>query len=134
MGRRRTPSPNTVVVPPEGPATGEPSFGPVTWYESIDEDGEAQNPVTEFRRGTTQLIAVYEYENMEDGMNWGHTWLLDGEVWADWSEDYEWQAGQSGEKITYIYYRDGSPLESGEWEVQLFVEGEMLQSATTHIR
>jgi len=125
---------NLKLYVPEGPATGEPSFGPVTWYESIDEDGEAQNPVTEFRRGTTQLIAVYEYENMEDGMNWGHTWLLDGEVWADWSEDYEWQAGQSGEKITYIYYRDGSPLESGEWEVQLFVEGEMLQSATTHIR
>lgn len=125
---------NLKVYVPEGPPSGEPSFGPVTWYESIDEDGEAQNPVTEYPRGTTQLIAVYDYENMEDGMNWGHTWLVDGEVWADWSEEYEWQAGQSGEKVTYIYYQDGSPLESGEWEVQLYIEGELVQSATTRIR
>jgi hypothetical protein len=125
---------NLKLYVPEGPATGEPTFGPITWYESIGEDGEAQNPVTEYRRGTTQLIAVYEYENMEDGMNWGHTWLLDGGVWADWSDDYEWQLGQSGEKITYIYYRDGSPLESGEWEVQLYIEGQLVQSATTRIR
>jgi hypothetical protein len=125
---------NLKLYVPEGPATGEPSFGPVTWYESIDENGEAQNPVTEYRRGTTQLIAGWKYENMEDGMQWGYTWLLDGQVWADWSDDYEWQGGQSGEWRSYIYYRDGSPLESGEWEVQLYVEGKMVQSATTRIR
>jgi hypothetical protein len=118
----------------EGPATGEPSFGPFTWYESLDEDGQPQNPVSEYRRGTRQLIAGWEYENMEVGMEWGNIWLLDGEVFADWSDEYQWDGGQSGKKMSYIYYRDGSPLESGEWELQLYIEGEMLQSGTTRIR
>jgi hypothetical protein len=71
---------------------------------------------------------------MEDGMEWGYTWLLDGEVWADWSDDYQWRGGGSGGWRANIYYQDGSPLESGEWEVQLYVKGELLQSATTRIR
>ena len=119
---------------PEGPATGEPTFGSITWYESIDEDGAPQNPVTEYRRGATQLIAGWEFENMEDGMEWGYTWLLNGEVWGDWRDDYEWEGGVSGQHASWIYYQDGSPLESGEWEVQLYVEGELMQSATTRIR
>ncbi|HJX39438.1 MAG TPA: family 16 glycoside hydrolase [Anaerolineae bacterium] len=125
---------NLKLYVPEGPPTGEPTFGPITWYESIDEDGEAQNPVTEYPRGTTQLIAGWEYENMEDGVEWGYNWLLDGEIWGDWSDDYEWRGGESGEWRANIYYQDGSPLESGEWEVQLYVEGELKQSATARIR
>jgi hypothetical protein len=123
---------NLKLYVPQGPPTGEPTFGPITWYETIGADGEAQNPVTEYPRGTTQLIALWEYENMEDGLEWGNTWLLDGEVWGDW--DYEWQGGQSGEWRSSISYTEGSPLESGEWEVQLYIEGELIQSATTRIR
>jgi hypothetical protein len=123
---------NLKVYVPEGPPTGEPYFGPVTWYETIGANGEAQNPVTEYPRGTTRIIARWEYDNMEAGLEWGNTWLLDGEVFGDW--DYEWQGGQSGAWLSSISYTRGDPLESGDWEVQLYIEGELVQSATTRIR
>jgi len=119
---------------PTGPATGEQAFGPITWYRYLGEDGEWQDPVTEYPAGATILIAVWDYENMEDGLKWGDVWLYEGDVVLDSRDEYEWAGGQTGSEATWIYYEGGTPLPSGEYEVRLYIEGELMRSASTRVR
>ncbi|MGB9300793.1 MAG: family 16 glycoside hydrolase [Anaerolineae bacterium] len=125
---------NLKVYVPEGPPTGEPTIGPITWYESMDEDGEVQGPVTEYPRGSTMIIANWEYDNMEEGLEWGYIWLYEGDVIVDKPDYDEWTGGQSGDWTNYLYGGDGGALDSGDYEVELYLAGEEVQSATTRIR
>jgi hypothetical protein len=118
----------------EGPPTGEPTFGPVTWYEYIDEDGNVEDPVTEYPRGSSMVIANWEFANMEDGLEWGYVWLYEGDVIVDKPDYYEWTAGQDGTWTTYLYTTEGTALDSGEYEIELYLEGEKVQSATARVR
>jgi S1-C subfamily serine protease len=106
-------------------------FGPVVFGDALDEDGNAANPNTEFEDPTFELYAVWEYEGMEDGLDWNLQWLLDGEVIID--QDEQWAGGESGTWSTYLYMQDGAPLPVGEYEIQLSIQGEPVQTAIATI-
>jgi hypothetical protein len=125
---------NLKLYVPEGPPTGEPTIGPITWYESMDEDGQVENPVSEYPRGTTEIIANWGFDNMEQGLEWGYVWLYEGEVLVDKPNYGEWAFGQSGTHTNSLYGGDGNALDSGDYEIELYLEGEEVQSATTRIR
>jgi len=120
-------------VVPE-PATGEPAFGPVTWYRYVGEDGLWHDPVTEYPSGTTMLIGVWDYENMEDGLTWGEVWSYEGEVVIDERDWWEWKGGQAGSESSSLSYTAGRPLPSGDYEWRLYVDYELMQTASTRIR
>jgi len=125
---------NLRIYVPQRPVTGVPSIGPVTWYTYVGEDGEWHDPVTEYPSGTTMLIGVWDYENMEDGLTWGEVWSYEGDVVLDEREEYEWEAGQTGSEAVWLYFQNGNPLASGRYEVGVYVEGELMQTASTRIR
>jgi hypothetical protein len=125
---------NLKVYEPAGPVTGEPTFGPITWYRSLDEDGYPEEPITEYRRGTTQIIAGWDHENMQEGLEWGYIWYFDGEVVLDRGDELEWEGSEAGSWWTSIYYTSGNPLDSGDYEVELYIEGDLIQSASVRVR
>jgi len=125
---------NLKMYVPRGPVTGAPSIGPVTWYRYVGEDGEWHDPVTEYPSGTTMLIGVWDHDNMEDGLTWGEVWSYEGDVVIDERDWYEWAGGQAGSKSSSLSYTDGGPLPSGDYELKLYVEDELMQTASTRIR
>lgn len=106
-------------------------FGPITFGDGQDENGQATNPGTEFPDPTFELYGVWEYEGMNDGVSWNVQWLLDGELIVD--QDGIWEGGESGTWSAYLYMTDGSPLPVGEYELQLSIEGTPVQTATATI-
>jgi hypothetical protein len=106
-------------------------FGPITFGDGQDENGEPTNPGTEFPDPTFELYAVWPYEGMSDGLNWNLTWLLDDEVIID--QDQQWEGGASGTWSSYLYMQNGEPLPVGKYEVQLSIQGTVVQTATATI-
>jgi len=112
-------------------AGGGPPFGPITFAEGVDRQGNPVNPGTIFERGLSELYAFFDWQGMQDGWTWTRRWSLDGEVVAE-GED-AWEGGESGEDFwVKIYTRRGS-LPEGEYQLDLLVEGELVRSGTCEI-
>ena len=110
---------------------GDERFGPITFSSGLDEDGNPIDPATEFETGTSELYGVWDYQGMTNDLNWNVTWLLNDEVVVN--EDDQWQGDESGSWSTYLYMSNGVPLPTGKYELQLSIEGTVVQTATTTI-
>lgn len=106
-------------------------FGPITFGDGQDEEGKPTNPGTTFPDPTFELYAFWDYEGMSDGLDWNVQWILDGEVIVD--QNGVWDGGESGNWSSYLYMDDGSPLPVGEYEAQLSIEGNVVQTAKATI-
>ncbi len=105
-------------------------FGPITFAEGIDRRGNPVRPGTTFKSGIKELYAFFDYQGMQDGWEWGWQWSIDGEPLK--LQNRTWQDGESGQN-EWIRLRSDDALPEGEYQLDLFVEGEMVQSGTCTI-
>jgi hypothetical protein len=102
-------------------------FGPLAFAEGVDRTGKPVNPGTSFRNGISELYAFFDYRGMQDGWEWTRRWSVDGEVATE--TDDAWADGESGEGFWVRLYSDEA-LPDGEYQLDLLVEGEPVQSGT----
>ncbi|HSJ52897.1 MAG TPA: trypsin-like peptidase domain-containing protein [Anaerolineae bacterium] len=115
--------------------TGEPGspgsgarFEPILFAEGIDRRGNPVGVAASFRSGLEELHAFAEYTAMNDGMSVVVNWYLDGEMVVEWP--FNWDSGETGMWHDSLFSRSG-PLPDGEYGVELVVEGQVLQQAST---
>lgn len=124
-----TPVPPTPTPVPATPTKEAPAFDPIIFAEGVTEDGDPVNPATTFPAGIKEVYAIWDYRGMSDGMRWGRKWYLDG------AEDVvktgqAWDEGEHGRTWLYLYATGGGPLDSGNYRLELYIEGQLVQSAT----
>jgi len=110
---------------------GTSAFGPITFASGIDANDQPLNPGTRFPSGLEELYVFWEYTGMRDGMAWEERWLLDREELARFEATWQW--GESGLFRDRIYRESGRPLDDGTYTLELYVEGELVQSGTAVI-
>lgn len=78
-----------------------------------------------FPLGTREIYAVWHYENMQPGMVINRTWTVNGEVWIEreeeWDYDHYGQSGWLGD-ISVFDHVDGLP--AGDWQLTVTIDGE----------
>jgi len=112
-------------------ATSEPTFGVITFAMGVSEDEQPINPMTEFPKGVTKILGVFEFQGMSDGWRWSSIFFRNGEEYA--SASWEWDHGANGITFADLYYPDGKSLESGNYELKLFVGDKLMQSGKFRI-
>ncbi len=107
------------------------AIGPILFAAGIDDEGEPVDPGETFSSGTDELHFFVEYNGMQDGLSFDERWLFDGEELL--TVNVTWDQGDRGTFSDYIYRKNGEPLWEGEYTLELYLEGELVQSATTTI-
>ncbi len=103
-----------------------PAIGPFTFAQEVDENDNCLNPTTTFPPGTTKVYTCFSYAGMQDGMAARMVWLRDGETYRQESATWEW--GPEGNLWWWVGAEEG--LDPGQYEAQLYVEGQFMQSDT----
>jgi tetratricopeptide (TPR) repeat protein len=119
---------------------GQPSSSPLTAKISpfqfgnavLDSDGNPTGEVKtaeEFAYGTQEVLVVFDYEDMKDGQETIIKVFIDGEEDPSWRLIAPWELGASGtaQKPLSLSYSDTFVLASGEYEVDMFVDGQLAQ-------
>ena len=92
----------------------------------IDENYEAVNPRNLFGEGFFTVYATFAYEDMADGMAWAWVWRYNGEVIDGGNE--LWAYGDDGPGYIYLSPEEG--FQNGEYELDVWVNGELLTSSS----
>ncbi len=107
------------------------AIGPITFAAGVDAQGNAVNPGTTFPTGLVELHFLCTYAGMQDGMNFDEKWILNGEELITFNS--VWEEGTSGTFHDYIYRTSGEPLSDGQYTLELYVEGQLAQTATATV-
>ena len=117
--------------PPSGPLTA--TISPFQFGEAVlDADGNPTDevaPAEEFAYGTQEVLVDFDYAGMTDGQETIIKVFIDGEEDPSWRMITPWELGASGtaQKPLSLSYSDTFVLASGEYEVDLFVDGQLAQ-------
>jgi hypothetical protein len=93
-------------------------FSPLSFGRGVDNDYRPINPGTVFRNPIRQIVAVYSYDRMQDGVQWTVLWYRDGELVH--YETATWGAGTGGYGVVRFEPGESAWL-PGNYEVQMFV-------------
>ncbi len=105
-------------------------FGPITFAEGVDKNDKPVKPGTAFESGLAALYAFFDYQGMQDGMEWTRRWYLDGEVVVD--VDDTWDGGDEGNWWVGINNKPNA-LPDGTYQLELLVQGNVVQEGTCTI-
>jgi S1-C subfamily serine protease len=113
------------------PTTTTGDAGGAVWSEftfatGVDSNYNPIGAADAFESGVSEVYAVYQYEDMEDGQAWLRTWYLDGE--AVLSQDETWDGGENGSGWLNIYNNGGLP--DAAYDLVVWVEGEKVQEGS----
>ena len=108
-------------------AAVSPIIGPFAFAEAVDENNNCINLATSFASGTPQVYTCFDYADMQDGMAVGMIWLRDGEIYKEDRDTWRWD--EEGGLWWRLGPKEGG-LDPGDYEVQLYVEGQLAQSGT----
>jgi tetratricopeptide (TPR) repeat protein len=96
-----------------------------------DEQGNLTNVETaeEFPAGTQEVLVLFDYEGLRDGQEAIVKVYIDGEEDPSWRVIMPWEMGAAGSAQIplSVAYSDTFVLSSGEYEVDLFVDGQLAQ-------
>jgi len=101
------------------------AIGPIIFASGVDAQGNPVNPSTSFPSGLSELYFFCEYAGMQDGMSFDEKWLINGEELVTFN--IVWEMGASGTYYDSIYRTSGEPLLDGEYALELYVEGQLVQ-------
>lgn len=105
-------------------------FGPITFAEGVDRQGNPVDAGSEFESGISELYAFFDYSGMQDNWEWTRRWSIDGEIVVD--ADEIWSSGESGEDFWVSIY-SSDVLPDGEYQLELLLEGQVVQVGTCRI-
>jgi hypothetical protein len=135
-----TPSPRpssttaaTSVPPSPTPTRGPIEFDPIVFARELDAEGYPIMPSTTFPAGTTVVNSVFAFRGMYPGLELQAIWYKDGQQYSSFT--YTWRIPQErGHWGLYLGGQDEGPLPSGNYRLDLYVEGRLLQSGTFTIQ
>jgi len=108
----------TVPTPDVGPLP--PLF--IGVYFTIDPT--QSSGISSFPAGTKQIFAVWDYKNMRDGMVVTRQWYLDGKMWLQREENWDFaKYGSSGTIRDISIYDFDIGLPSGVYQLELLIDG-----------
>ncbi|MEW5957719.1 MAG: hypothetical protein AB1801_08355 [Chloroflexota bacterium] len=114
-------------TPPTEEVSSEPEIGSITFALDATEDYEPVDPAEVFDEGITEIHAIFDYSGMSSDYTWERVWYLDGEEIlrnaADWTDPAEG-------RFDYFLDAGGDPLPTGEWNLEIYVEDELLASGS----
>ena len=109
-------------IPKAAPALTEPDIGEITFALDATEAREPVDPALLFTTGITQVHAIFDYSGMSTTYTWDRVWYLnDTEVSKSSSL---WSGPESG-VFDYFIDNGGKPLPSGDWILEIYVEGKL---------
>jgi hypothetical protein len=125
-GKGQTEEPDTGFgFPKDGKSTG--NIGPITFALGFDDTTKKPvDPGTEFPSGTTKVLGIFDYENMQNGVELGVQYYYNGQ--KDVGGSYDWKGGASG--IDYVWIKNEDGLAPGEYGLELYVGGGIAQKGS----
>jgi serine/threonine protein kinase len=124
-----TPTPAIpLAVAPTAPFT----LSNLTLARSINADGEPVSPGTVFEPGSEPVYAFFNYEGMQAGTHWAHTWQQ-GNVELDRAEG-DWPAEWGDRGLAWVYYAPAGGFTPGDYEVRIWVGGKVIISKTFSVK
>ncbi len=109
---------------------GPPQIGTITFALGATEDYQPIDPGTSFADDVTEIHAIFEYSGLSPDFSWERVWYLDGNEMLRSEE--AWTGAEAG-VFDYFINAGGETLAPGEWELELFVDGELLTTGTFDI-
>ena len=97
----------------------------------VDEQGNPVSPGASFPTGLEELHFFCDYAGMQDGMDFDEKWIVNGEELVTFN--VVWEEGANGVYHDSIYRTSGEPLLDGEYTLELYVEGQLVQQSTAAI-
>ncbi len=109
--------------------TGGPSalFGPIIFAEGVDRKGEPVRPGSAFESGLDELFALFDYDGMENGLEWGWQWTINSKSLP--LQRHVWEFGRSGRNWIRLYTSKDA-LPDGAYRLDLYLEAEKVRSGT----
>lgn len=102
----------------------KPQFSHIIFaLDARKDDYTPINPGQTFPEGITEIHAIFEYVGMSKNYDWQRVWYRDGE------EILRNQAAWTGHDVgRFDYFIDaaGNPLPAGQWELELYVENQLM--------
>ena len=118
--------------PAATPQAGQVFIEDLIFARDVTPDGELVDIVDEFPAGITTLVFAFDYAGMEDGTEWVDQWYVDGVLDERLSGPRPpWDLGENGAAWATLEFED--PLPTGEYQLEISVEGELVASATTYV-
>lgn len=131
-----TPASATETAPADTPTTAvqvssQPEIGPITFALDATADFEPVDPATVFDEGLTEIHAIFDYNGMSKEHTWERVWYLDGEELL--RNSAAWTDPEMG-RFDYFLDAGGDPLPAGEWQLEIYVQGELVGSGKFSIK
>lgn len=108
------------------PATeGEPTFGPAIYFAASPEMASSRSV---FADGTPEIFAIWPYRNMREGLTVRMEWYLNGDIWLEREEPWDYNKYGAQGMLTDININDfDQGLEPGRYQLRLFIDGQEQQ-------
>ncbi len=103
--------------------SGEPEIGPITFALGATDEYEPISPAITFQRGITEIHAIFDYSGMSSDDTWKRVWYLDSEQILQNSAP--WTDPAAG-RFDYFLDAGGDPLPAGEWQLEIYVNDNLL--------
>jgi hypothetical protein len=131
--------PTSTPVPPSptprrpAPTIGPTEFDPIVFAQGVTAESDPIMPSMTFPAGTTEVYAIWACRGMYQGLEMYNVWYRDGQEYASGTVYWE-QTGERGRWWLQLYRASGQPLPSGNYRLELYVGGRLLQSGTFTIQ
>ena len=99
-------------------------FSEVDFAEKLGPDGKPVDPSYLFAAGTRQIVGVFEFANMLNGVKWSALWWR-GDEELEPAAAPAWNLGVNG--VASVTLSSQEPLAPGEYTLALLVEGDLVQ-------
>ncbi len=130
-GEEITPTADSSEMTPTRPP--EPKLGSITFALGATDTYEPVSPALSFQEGITEVHAIFEYRGMSTDYTWERVWYLDGDEILRSPQTgaprEAWSGAEAG-VFDYFINNGGEPLPSGEWVLEIYVEGERLATGS----
>ncbi|MGB9301327.1 MAG: hypothetical protein WCD51_12135, partial [Anaerolineae bacterium] len=101
--------------------------------QGLNAEGDPIMPSMTFPPGTTEVYAIWACRGMYQGLELHSIWYHNGQEYASGNVNWD-RAEERGRWWLQLYRASGQPLPSGNYRLELYVGGQLLQSGTFTIQ
>jgi len=123
---RIPPSPTPI---PATPTRGPTEFDPIIFAQGLTAEVDPVFPSMTFPPGTTEVYAVWACRGMYPGLQLSNTWYHNDQEYGSSTVSWD-REDERGRWWLSLSRQSGAPLPPGDYRLELYVGGRLLQSGT----